>query len=159
VDRWDTPCGISMYWIHTPSVSHGLRWILAFTRYSFTSKLLCTSQSFMCPPPRCIANTIAILLHDHCAMYDPLPTHLLYAIHHTQLVLAISCEGQAGSRGLPRSPLYLATSRLLIRTPGLAERHARTGLFGYAVTNGVRAAFTHTQYAVRTSIFLIRVLF
>jgi len=46
----------------------------------------------------CIAHTMAILLHGCCAIYDPLPTTLLYAIHHTQLVLAISCKGQTCSR-------------------------------------------------------------
>jgi len=44
---------------------------LAFTRYSFTLELLCTSQSFTYPPPNCIAHTIATLLHGHCVMYDP----------------------------------------------------------------------------------------
>jgi len=46
------------------------------------------------PPPTCIAHTIAILLHIYCAIYDALPTPLLYAIHHTILVMAISCKGQ-----------------------------------------------------------------
>jgi len=35
------------------------------------------------PLPICIAHTIAILLHDDCALYDSPPTTLLYAIHHT----------------------------------------------------------------------------
>ena len=49
--------------------------------------------------PTCIAHTIAILLHDVCAVYDPPPTPLCYAIHHTILILAISCKGQqVGSR-------------------------------------------------------------
>jgi len=46
------------------------------------------------PPPTCIARTIAILLHVHCAIYDALPTPLVYAIHHTILPMAISCKGQ-----------------------------------------------------------------
>ena len=66
---------------------------MAFTRDSSTSRLLCTNQSSLhCPPPACIAHTIAILLHDCCAMYDPPPTLLLYAIHHTILVMAVSCK-------------------------------------------------------------------
>jgi len=43
----------------------------------------------------CIAHTIAILLHDYCALHYPLPTPLLYAVNHTKLELAISCKGQA----------------------------------------------------------------
>jgi len=52
------------------------------------------------PLPICIAHTVAILLHDYCcAIYDRPPTPRLYAIHHTQLGLAISCKSQlAGSR-------------------------------------------------------------
>jgi len=46
------------------------------------------------PLPICIAHTTAILLHNYCAIHDPLPTPLLYAMNHTKLVLAISCKGQ-----------------------------------------------------------------
>jgi len=46
------------------------------------------------PPPTCIALTIAILLHVHCALYDAPPTPLVYTIHRTVLVMAISCKGQ-----------------------------------------------------------------
>jgi len=42
----------------------------------------------------CKAYPIAILLHDHCAIYAPPATPLLYAIHHTILVMARSCKGQ-----------------------------------------------------------------
>jgi len=45
-------------------------------------------------PPACIARTNAILLHVYCAIYDAPPTPLMYAIHHTLLLLAISCKGQ-----------------------------------------------------------------
>ena len=38
------------------------------------------------PLPICSAHTIARLLHDYCAIYDPSLTPLLYAIHHTKLV-------------------------------------------------------------------------
>jgi len=47
------------------------------------------------PPPTCIARTIAILLHVYCAIYDAPPTPLVYAMHHTILVIAILCKGQA----------------------------------------------------------------
>jgi len=43
-------------------------------------------------PPTCIARAIAIVPHDYCAIYDPRPpTSLLCAIHHTILVMALSC--------------------------------------------------------------------
>ena len=50
------------------------------------------------PPPTCNAHTIAILLHDYCAIYKPLPTSRLHAMHHTLLVMAISCKGQIYNR-------------------------------------------------------------
>ena len=46
------------------------------------------------PTPLCEAYPIAILLHDHWAIYALLPTPLLYAVNHTILVMAISCKGQ-----------------------------------------------------------------
>ena len=48
--------------------------------------LLCTNQaSLYCPPHPCSAHTIAMLLHDSCAIYDLSPTplfvsHTLYTI-------------------------------------------------------------------------------
>jgi len=45
-------------------------------------------------PPICIAHTTAILLHDVCAMQELFPTLPLYAIHHTLLVMTISCKCQ-----------------------------------------------------------------
>ena len=42
--------------------------------------------------PACIAHTVAILLHDYWAIYDPPSTSLLDAIHHTLLV--ITSKGQ-----------------------------------------------------------------
>jgi len=59
------------------------------------------------PPPTCTDRTIAILLHVYCAIYDAPPTPLVYAIHHTLLVMTISCNGQPEGggyrhrRGLP----------------------------------------------------------
>jgi len=46
------------------------------------------------PLPIRISHTIPILLHDGCAIYDPPAPPLLYTIHHTTLVLAMSCKGQ-----------------------------------------------------------------
>jgi len=62
------------------------------------------------PPPICIALTIAILLHVHCAHYDtPPPIPLLYAIHHTILVMAISCKGRVWTARLLTPVWYLAS--------------------------------------------------
>ena len=44
-------------------------------------------------PPTCKAYPIAILLHDHCAIYAFLPTPLLYAVHSIILVMVIACKG------------------------------------------------------------------
>ena len=57
--------------------------------------LLWESIIFASPLPTCKAYPIAILLHDHWAIYALLPTPLLYAVKHTIVVMAISCKGQA----------------------------------------------------------------
>ena len=51
------------------------------------------------PPSSCKAFLIAILLHDHCAIYAPPRTPPVCAIHHAILVVAISCEGQVARGG------------------------------------------------------------
>jgi len=57
--------------------------------------LLCESIILLSPPPpACKVDPIAILLRGHCAIYTLPPTPLLYAKHHTMLVMAISCKGQ-----------------------------------------------------------------
>jgi len=79
---------------------------LAVTRYSFTSKLLCTSESSLsCPSPSALL-TLLQYYSTTIAQYtiSPQPpfcmpyttTPLLYAIYYTQLVQAISCKGQRG---------------------------------------------------------------
>ena len=55
-------------------------------------------QLFIAPPPTRIAYTIGLLLHDNCAIYDPPPTPLVYSIHHTILVMAISRKGHMAER-------------------------------------------------------------
>jgi len=50
------------------------------------------SMIIILPSPTCIARNIAILLYVYCALYDAPTTPLLYAIHHTILVMAISCK-------------------------------------------------------------------
>jgi len=68
---------------------------LALTGYCFTSRTYCGSQSALYGlPPTCNAYPIAILLQAYCAIYAPPPTLLVYAIHHTILVMEMSCKGQ-----------------------------------------------------------------
>jgi len=68
---------------------------LAFTRYCFTSKLYWGSQSSChCPPllqslPYC--NTIARPMRN---IRPPIDLPPFNAMHHTILVMAISCKGQ-----------------------------------------------------------------
>jgi len=59
---------------------------LGFTRYLFSLKLFVHESIIRVLPPNCIAHIVGILLHDHCALYDPpppTPSPLLFAIHHT----------------------------------------------------------------------------
>jgi len=95
---------------------------LAFTRYCFTSKLYCGSQSsFYCPLhmqslPYCI--TVAQPLRNIHPPTDP----PLYGMHHTLLVMAISCEGQplalfappgASTTCAASSPWFCSSSSLI----------------------------------------------
>ena len=50
------------------------------------------------PPRNCKAYSIAILLHDHCAIQAPPPPPPLNTIHYTILAMAVSCKGQATMR-------------------------------------------------------------
>ena len=59
------------------------------------------SIDLLLPPPTCIVHTIAIRLHDDCAIYDPTPTRLLYVMHHTILVMTMSCKGQVREHSQP----------------------------------------------------------
>jgi len=61
---------------------------------SLQSFIVGVNHPFIAPPSTCKAYPIAILLHDHCAIYALPPTPLSYAIHHTILGMAISCKGQ-----------------------------------------------------------------
>ena len=71
---------------------------LAFTRYWFTWKLLCTNQSFFyrqLPPVPTLSQCYCTSIAQYTT---PPPTPHLYAIHNTILVVAISCKGQSGPR-------------------------------------------------------------
>ena len=78
---------------------------LAFTRYFFASRLYCESLSSFYPPlflqRLSYCNTIARLLHYRRSPTDPPPVNV---IHHTLLVMAILCKGQAmtGWGGVPK---------------------------------------------------------
>jgi len=56
---------------------------------------LCVQESIilLLTLPIRITHTTPIRLRDFCAIYIPPPTLPLYAIHHTTLVMTISCKG------------------------------------------------------------------
>ena len=59
------------------------------------------------PPIICTTHATAILLRDCCAIYDlPRPRLPLYAIHHTILVVTISCKSKLWTAD-PRTAVYL----------------------------------------------------
>jgi len=84
---------------------------LAFTRYYFTSRLLCTNQlSFHSPRPP----TFPTLVQYYCTTIGqyttpppppPPPISRLYAMHRTTLVITISCEGQVRRREPKKPPI------------------------------------------------------
>jgi len=67
----------------------------AFTRYSFTSRLLCKKQPSVHPAH---LPAFPTLVQYYCTIIrqytTPLPTSRVYALHHTILVITISCKGQ-----------------------------------------------------------------
>jgi len=65
-------------------------------RYSFTSSIVHESVVLSFFRPAWIVHIVAILMHDYRAVYDPPSTSLVYAMHHTILVITISCKGQTG---------------------------------------------------------------
>jgi len=83
----------------------------------------------------CIARTIAIRLHDYCAIYDAPPTSPLYAINHTILVIAISCKGQIldsrAGRGIPK----MLVERLIETRQGNGAGNDRFGCLRRSASN------------------------
>jgi len=62
--------------------------------FHFNRGLCAESQSsFLVSLFTRISHTIALLLHDYCAIYNLPPTPRVYAIRHTLLVMTISCKG------------------------------------------------------------------
>ena len=70
---------------------------LAFTRYLFTSRLVCRNQPSFHPPR---PPALPTLVQYYCTIIGqyttPLPTPRVCAIHHTILVITKSCKGQVG---------------------------------------------------------------
>jgi len=111
---------------------------MAFTRYSFTHRLLCMNQTslYSSRPP-----ALATPLRYYCTTIgqytSPPPTPLLHAIHYTVLVITISCKGQGNKWGADQS------GGGLYKTPsGTSSSSCEKGLRGCArcVVPGVSAA-------------------
>jgi len=66
-----------------------LRWPLQDIR-SLQILLALITYSVLAPRT-CIVHTIAIRLRDYRTIYAPPPTLLVYAMHHTILIMAVSC--------------------------------------------------------------------
>ena len=82
--------------MYTPYLSHVRRGELTLGLYKnyFTCFCVCKHQSsLLLPPPIFITHTTAILLRDFGAIYDLSPSLPIYGIHHTILVMTISCKG------------------------------------------------------------------
>jgi len=77
------------------------RYLLAFTRYSFTYRLLRTNQPSFHSRRLPALPTLVQYYYTIIGQYNttPLPTSRLYAIHHTILVITILCKGQGTSDG------------------------------------------------------------
>jgi len=78
----------------TTTAGHGIPVSPLHDIVSLQSFIMRVNHPFIAPPPACKVDPIAILLRGHCAIYTLPPTPLLYAKHHTMLVMAISCKGQ-----------------------------------------------------------------
>jgi len=52
----------------------------------------------MFPSPPALPALLLTRLHDYCARYDPHPTPIMAAIHHTILAVEISCKGQGNEQ-------------------------------------------------------------
>ena len=81
----------------------GVSGVGLYKRLFHFKALLWESIILSLPSPTCKAYPIALLLHVHCAINASPPTSPYYAIHHTILVMEISCKGQIGSTFFPIS--------------------------------------------------------
>jgi len=106
-----TPCiGLTLHTVaHIPRstievacLSFGLHKISIHFEAFVHESTICLLPSFTC-----IARTTALLLHGYCPICAPTTTPLVYAIHLTRLVMAISCKGELGFYTiLPSEILY-----------------------------------------------------
>jgi len=103
---------------HPCTHKHTNIYICVYTYVYVCWKLYYESPSSLdAPPPTCKAYPIAILMHGHYAIYTPqLPPPPVYAIHHTILVMAISCKDQLWLWG--RFDEEMCTSERHLPTPG-----------------------------------------
>jgi len=116
---------------------------LAFTRYCFTSKLNCGSQSSVCCHPQLqglpYCSTIVRPLRNICPPPPP-PSHI---IPYEILVMAISCNGQ---RPEGEGITYVSP-----KTFGVRTRAPYLHMLPCRARKGRRLAFTrycHTQYCI-----------
>jgi len=113
---------------------------LAYTRYSLTSRLVCTHQlSFPSPRPPALPTLVQYYCTIRGQYTIPLPTSCLYAIHHTILVITISCKGHAAplsvsfsSYGSPSLSLFPVLSlHTHPHTHAHTNAHANTPIYIY----------------------------
>ena len=91
-------------------------------------------------PPTCKAYRIAILLHNYCAIYaPPPPPPPVDAMHHTILVMAISCKGHRVSiepKGQPGLTLMIV---IIIPTILVGHNHEPGALFSYRSLSQIKS--------------------
>ena len=120
--------------------------------------LLWESITLLLSSPTCKAYPIAILLHDHCAIYAPPPTPLLYGIHRTILAMAISCEDQVRARrgawfGPERGHAQAAQKHVFGFGAGRRFRWKEAHVGTLALCSAIQAP-NNNQRDIHTSIFL-----
>jgi len=86
--------------LSTSAVACGTHQTLAFTRYCFTSRILCTNpSSYYCPP---LLASLSTLLQYYCTTFaqytTPPDPPCVCDTPYTILVITISCEGQIKQR-------------------------------------------------------------
>jgi len=122
--RWCVPCGA------LPSVGVGPLWgppLFCFGLYKILfhlNALWWESIILLLPPPTYKAYPIALLLHEPLRNIRP-PTLPLYAVHHTILVMEISCTGQVPCGVFPSCVSRSSTRRLALACLLLPRVHAQ----------------------------------
>ena len=120
---------------------------IAFSLYKILSHfkdLLWVSIILVLPPPICKAYPIAIPQHDHCAIHARPPTPSLFAIHHTQLVMAISCKGQHSMQVFSCTYRWTDTSLWI-------DINVAMYINIYVLTTHERSRFTWSAFPTRCS--------